>query len=178
MESNLTVREMTTEDIQHVVNYWDTASEEYMKGMGADINLLPPPAEFTKALHSQLATIKKERKGYVIIWLLDGQAVGHSHINKIKFGEEAFMHLHLWPAQKRKKGLGSTFVKHSIPFYFENFELENLYCEPYALNPAPHAVLKKLGFEFVKEYITKPGYINFEQPVKRWRLSKEAFGNL
>ena len=30
-------------------------------------------------------------------------------------------------------------------------------------------------FEFVKEYITIPGSITFEQSVKRWEMSRELF---
>lgn len=39
-------------------------------------------------------------------------------------------------------------------------------------NPAPNKTLKKAGFELVKEYVTTPGPINFEQPVKLWCLSE------
>ena len=43
--------------------------------------------------------------------------------------------------------------------------LENLYCEPYALNLAPNGTLLKLGFKLVKQYETTPGSINFYQKV-------------
>jgi hypothetical protein len=46
------------------------------------------------------------------------------------------------------------------------------------LNPAPHKALEKLGFEFEKEYITVPGSINFEQPVKRWGLSYDTYNKI
>ena len=38
--------------------------------------------------------------------------------------------------------------------------------------------MEKLGFEFIKEYITVPGFINFEQPVKRWELTLQKFRQL
>ena len=63
----------------------------------------------------------------------------------------------------------------TIPCYFKNLQLKKLICEPYALNPAPHKTLEKLGFQFEKEYVTVPGSINFEQPVKRWVLSFESY---
>jgi hypothetical protein len=56
--------------------------------------------------------------------------------------------------------------------------LKKLFCEPYALNPAPNKTLEKIGFEFVKEYITTPGWINFEQPVKLWMMDFEKFKTL
>jgi hypothetical protein len=32
-----------------------------------------------------------------------------------------------------------------------------------------------VGFEFIKEYITIPGFLNFEQPVRLWQLTLERF---
>jgi RimJ/RimL family protein N-acetyltransferase len=106
----------------------------------------------------------EEKKSYCIIWLVDDTPVGHSNINKIVFGEEAFMHLHIWDNTIRKKGFGTEMVKRTLPYFFNNYKLRNLYCEPYALNAAPNKTLEKVGFEFVKQYTTTPGWINFEQP--------------
>ncbi len=44
--------------------------------------------------------------------------------------------------------------------------------------PAPNKTLEKLDFQLVKEYIGIPGWLNFEQPVKVWALSREQYQNL
>jgi len=85
------------------------------------------------------------------------------------------MHLHLWNKDVRKKGYGTRFVKLSLPYFFGNYQLKKLFCEPYALNPAPNKTLEKAGFEFIKEYTTIPGFINFEQPVCLWEMRFEKF---
>ena len=77
----------------------------------------------------------------------------------------------------RKKGMGAQLLEMTIKLFFENLKLKKLCCEPYALNPAPNKTLEKVGFSFVKEYITVPGSINFEQPVKRWEMTREAYLN-
>ena len=64
------------------------------------------------------------------------------------------MHLHLWKSSVRQKEADAALVKLTLPFFFENLRLKDLFCEPYALNPAPNKTLAKTGFEFVKEYIT------------------------
>lgn len=79
---------------------------------------------------------------------------------------------------KQKKGLGEQFIRLCLPVYFRNFNLQTLYCEPYALNPAPHKVIERTGFVFEKEYITVPGSINFEQPVKRWVMTRQHLEEL
>ncbi len=123
----------------------------------------------------QLSQSYENKKSYCIIWQVDGKPIGHSNINKIVFGKEAYMHLHIWRPEERKKGLGTSFIKLTLPWFFEKSKLKKLYCEPYALNSAPNKTLQNAGFEFVKEYITTPGWINFEQPVKLWVMSYERF---
>jgi len=170
---NLSVRELQENDIEHIIQYWLEADESYMKGMGVDTSKIPGREQWKEMLQQQLGQGYEEKQSYCIIWLADGKPVGHSNINKIKFGEEAYMHLHLWKPGARQKGWGTAFVKMTIPYFFRNYRLKKLYCEPYALNMAPHKTMKKLGFEFINEYITTPGWINFEQPVKLWMMSDE-----
>jgi RimJ/RimL family protein N-acetyltransferase len=88
------------------------------------------------------------------------------------------MHLHMWRKDVRKNGHGLELMRMSIPYYFNEFKLKTLYCEPYALNEAPNKTLPKLGFDFVKRYDTIPGWISFHQPVNRWKLDEDKFRKL
>lgn len=171
----LSVREIEEQDIDAITQYWLSADREFLMGMGADISKLPSKEEWKKMLTDQLSQSLEEKKSYCIIWQVDNKQVGHSNVNKIIFGDEAYMHLHIWSNDVRKKGLGTTFVKMTLPYFFKNLQLKKLYCEPYALNPAPNNTLQKTGFVFVKEYITTPGWINFEQPVKLWQMTLDRF---
>jgi RimJ/RimL family protein N-acetyltransferase len=146
--------------------------------MGVDLNKMPGRDEWKQMLTEQLSQSYEEKKSYCIIWQVDNKPVGHSNINKIIFGEEAYMHLHIWYPDIRKKSFGTTFIKMTLPWFFEKYKLKKLYCEPYALNPAPNKILEKVGFEFVKEYVTTPGWLNFEQPVKLWVMSYSRFKKL
>lgn len=175
MDKNSAVREITEEDIPLLSGYWQHATPEFLLGMGADPALKPDSDKFREMLQCQLMLPYAEKQSYCIIWLMDNEPVGHCNVNKIIFGQEAYMHLHLWKASKRQSGLGTAFVKLSLPYFFRNLQLKTVYCEPYALNPAPNATLKKLGFDFVKEYITVPGSFSFEQPTRRWELSFKTF---
>jgi len=174
----LSVREIQQQDIDPIIQYWLDSKPAFLEAMGVDLGKIPGRNEWRKMLTEQLSQSIEEKKSYCIIWEVDRKSVGHSNINKIIFGEEAYMHLHIWNADARKKGFGSAFVKLTLPWFFEKFRLKNLYCEPYALNPAPNKTLEKAGFEFVKEYITTPGSLNFEQPVNRWVLSLDQFNKL
>jgi len=169
----LSVREMTQSDIPLITEYWMSASDEFLSGMGVDLSKMPSREQWQEMLQQQIGQPYTEKQSYCMIWLLDGEPVGHTNINKIKYGEEAYMHLHLWKPALRKSGYGIRFVKLAIPYFFKNMQLKKLYCEPYALNPAPNKAMEKLGFRFVDTYVTTPGWLNFEQQVKLWELNAE-----
>lgn len=178
MSKNLiSVREIQTSDIELIIQYWLKADPAYLTGMGVGLSKMPSKKEWKTMLSEQLTHAYTEKKSYCTIWQYDHIAIGHCNLNKIKFGEDAFMHLHMWNSEFRKKGIGTELVKMSLPYFFENLELKKIYCEPYALNPAPNKTLEKAGFTFIKEYITIPGFLNFEQPVKCWELTYDQYKN-
>ena len=171
----LSVRDMKREEIDLMVDYFLDADAEFLMSMGAVKKKLPNRADWIKKLNEGFEKSNTEKEFYFIIWLKDDQPIGHSNNNNIGFGKSATMHLHLWKSDSRKRGLGFKFLKQTLPFYFENFELEKLICEPFSENSAPNRTLKKIGFEFIKAYETIPGSINFSQIVNRYEMTKEQF---
>ena len=169
----LSVREITSNDVELLLDYWYSRSEYQLKIMGADIKRMQPRSIFKANLESQLIQNYKEKQNFACIWLDNNIPIGHNNLNNIYFGNHAVMHFHIWNSKKRNSGLGHRLLQLSIPIFFKLFELDKIICEPYALNPAPNKTMKKLGFKFDKKYNTIPGTINFEQEVNRWILKKE-----
>ncbi len=174
----LSVRELTESDIPLISDYWTFYEAPFMEGMGVDVSKLPTREALGIMLRDQIKQSYKEKKAYSLIWVVDGEAVGHNNVNRIVYGESAYMHLHMWKAGLRKQGIGTELVKLALPFFFKNLELQKIYCEPYALNPAPNKTLEKLGFTFVKKHTYVPGPICFEQEVNLWELSYDQFEKL
>ena len=175
MNNNLSVREMQETDINLIADYWLQSEKLFLQGMGVDIEKLPSRQQLHDTLLLQLKTPLDKRRSFCIIWEIAGKAVGHCNTNPTYFGKDAFMHLHLWNAPERQKGMGATLIKMTLPVFFEKLKLKRLYSEPYALNEAPNRTLQKLGFTLIREYTTTPGSLNFEQPVKRWELTREKY---
>lgn len=172
---NRNVRPLSNSDIKLVINYFHNSSESFLSGMGVDPNKLPAKDDWHTLLKNDHLKPLSDRSFHYLIWELDQQPIGHSNINKISFGQEAYMHLHLWHPNLRTRGNGLYFIQQCIAIYFELFALKDLYCEPYAENAAPNRTLKKAGFEFIKTYHTVPGWINLPQQVNRWHLSREQW---
>lgn len=167
----LSVRELQENDISSIADYWLESPDDFLRNMGVDLEKLPPREGFENMLQKQIALPYYEKNSLCLIWEADGKAVGHCNTNPTVFGDEAYMHLHMWQSTQREKGLGTELLRKSVPYFFDKLELKTLYSQPYALNDAPNRVLEKLGFELVKEYTTVPGSINFEQPVKLWKMT-------
>jgi RimJ/RimL family protein N-acetyltransferase len=138
----LSIREIKEQDFSSIVNYFLDADKEFLLGMGVDSSKLPKRKEWLNLLLAEHTKPVERKKFFYVIWLLNSEPVGHSNINKISFGEEAYMHLHLWHADRRKNGMGFELTKKSIPYYFDHFQLKRLYCEPSAFNPAPNNTLR------------------------------------
>jgi len=171
----LSVREIKPDDIALIAHYWLSATPEFLMGMGVDLAKMPARDTWLTMLSEPLSLPYPEKKSYCLIWEAEGRAVGHSNVNKIVYGQEAYMHLHLWETGLRQRGAGAELVKMGLPYFFNNLRLQTLYCEPYALNPAPNRTLAKAGFQLRDTYTTTPGFLNFEQEVCRWELTREAW---
>ncbi len=160
------------EEYELMVDYFHKADDSFLRGMGVDRFKLPERDKWLGALLVDHDKPDSERNRFYLVWIFRGRRIGHSSINKIIPGTEAFIHLHLWDSQLRRAGLGTEFVRRSAKFYFERFNLQKLVCEPSAENPAPNRVLEKLGFAFVRRYRTIPGFIAYEQYVNRYELRR------
>jgi RimJ/RimL family protein N-acetyltransferase len=171
----IAVREMDREEIGMMIRYFLDATPQFLRAMGVDRDLLPAYDAWMTLIEEDFDKPIEERQFFYVIWMYEEKPIGHSNINKIVFGKEAYMHLHLWKPDKRQQGIGSSLVRLSLPHYFQNFHLKELYCEPYSLNVAPNKTLERTGFQFVEEYETVPGLIQFKQPVKRWKMTRDGF---
>jgi RimJ/RimL family protein N-acetyltransferase len=166
-------REMELAETESMIDYFLNADADFLIGMGADKEKMPSATEWFDLLAEDFARPIEHKQFYYLVWQANGISIGHCNINKIKFGRSAFMHLHIWESENRKSGCASNLLSPSIRHFFERFELQELFCEPFSDNPAPNNALPKAGFRFLKTYETTPGWINFHQPVNRWVIDRE-----
>lgn len=167
----LSVREIKESDIPLIIDYWFNADPAFLTGMGVDLTKIPAKEKWPPMLTEQITLPYEQKRSYATIWELNGKPIGHCNVNEIIFGEQAYMHLHIWNAAERKMGLGVQLIKLSLPFFFKNLQLKKICCDPYALNPSPNKTLARAGFTFIKEYVGFPGAFSFEQPVNHWEIT-------
>ena len=171
--SKLSIREIGAGEAELIVGYFHSAPSEHLELMGVERAKLPQPGAWIDRITTEMDKSPASRQLHYLCWLYDGEPVGHSHINDIEYGSEAYMHLHIWPEPLRRRGMGAAFVRLSVPHYFSKFELQRLYCQPNANNDAPNRTLAQVGFRFLDNVDTTPSPINFPQTVSRWMLTRE-----
>lgn len=170
---NPIVRPMQPHEIDLMLDYFLGLDEAMLRGMGVEPSKLPQRDEWKQLLTDDFNKRIDQREFFYTTWELDGQPVGHSNVNQLKYGDSAVAHLHVWNPELRRANLGTTCFRKSVELFFDFLRLESLVCEPNAQNAGPNRTLAKTNFEFVETVETIPGWINFHQPVSRWRITRD-----
>ena len=166
----LVIREMALDEVGLVIEYFHGSTPEHLETMGVDPTRLPTRQDWRARCLAEYGKSVQDRSTLLVIWELDGVAVGFSAADKIVYGEQAHMHLHVVDPQRRRSGLGSACVRETVELYFNVLALKRLFCEPNAFNVAPNRTLQGVGFRYVKTYETVPGALNHHQAVTLWVL--------
>jgi RimJ/RimL family protein N-acetyltransferase len=168
----LVVREMQLAEVELRIDYFHDSSDEHLMKLGVDRASLPTREAWRSTYAADYALPIEDRKAVALMWELDGRAVGFSSADRILFGEEAFMHLHIISPGLRHQGFGAEFVKGSARCYFRMLRLKRLYCEPNAFNTAPNRTLQRAGFRYLFSHEAQPSPINFHQTTTRWMMDR------
>ena len=168
----LTVREMMDSEVDLIIDYFQRSTPEHLEILGVDPSRLPPVDGWRDRLRRECTLPADQRATVLVIWLSDGHPVGFSTSDKIRYGEQANMHLHVTEPERRHQGIGVECVRRSVDLYFERLKLKRLFCEPNAFNVAPNRTLQKAGFKYLKTHRTVPGPLNYHQAVTRWVIER------
>jgi RimJ/RimL family protein N-acetyltransferase len=168
----LTVREMMSSEVNIIIQYFQDSTPEHLETLGVDPSRLPPAQSWRERLQRECTLPIEQRAMMLVIWLSDDQPVGFSTSDKIRYGEQAHMHLHVTEPERRHQGTGVECVRRSADIYFERLKLKRLFCEPNAFNVPPNRTLQKAGFKYLKTHMTVPGPLNFRQAVTRWVMER------
>ena len=169
----LVIREMALDEVGLIIDYFHGAPPEHLEALGVDPTRLPTRQTWRERYVEEYGKPIQDRSTLLVIWQLDGVGIGFSTSDKIVYGEEAHMHLHVLEPQRRRAGIGSACVRETVGLYFNALRLKRLFCEPNAFNVAPNRTLQSVGFRYVKTHKTVPGPLNYHQAVTRWVLESD-----
>ena len=166
------VVEMKLEEVDLIIDYFHHATREHLDTMGVDPTRLPDPAKWRERYAYEYSQPIERRKTFLVVWKSGDTPVGFSTSDRIVYGQEAYMHLHILDPEQRRRGMGTECVKQTVKLYFEALQLQRLFCQPNAFNVAPNRTLQSAGFKYLQTYMTVPGPLNYRQAVTRWVFEK------
>lgn len=138
LDRNCKVAPTKPNEFADVINYFLNSSPEELKKRGTDANKLPTYAVWHKYMIAEYEKPIEQKEFFCLSWYYHNQLIGHSCIDNIEFGVQAFTHLHIWKPIFRHKKLGYSFFELSLQYYFEYFRLMRIYCQPNAKNNEPN----------------------------------------
>jgi RimJ/RimL family protein N-acetyltransferase len=165
---------MKLSEIELIIDYFHQSTPEHLENLGVDPTRLPEPHRWRERYEFEYGQPIETRKTILIVWESDGEPFGFSTADKIVFGKEAYMHLHIIRPEQRANGVGAVCVEETVKIYFDVLKLERLFCEPNAYNTAPNRTLQKAGFKYLKTHKTVPNPLNFHQTVNRWVIERNT----
>ena len=169
MVAMLSVRPMEERDVPRLVAYWSDATPVQLAAMGADAGRVPPPDELAASLRR---TLEPGSPHAYSIWEVEGQAVGHACLKDIEPGHQGSIHLHLWVSELRGRGHGAILFCRSVVAFYEQFSLQRMICEPSATNPAPNAMLRRIGFPLLSERHGRSSELSVETRLARYAIER------
>lgn len=164
------IRPLVGNELAKVVDYFLYLSPEDDARMGTDRENLPSREQWLQMLIGDTLKPLQERQFYYLGLFLDDVAIGHTGINKIDYGSEAYIHFHIWTPELRRQGLGSFYLREAIQYYFQHFKLKKMICEPNVKNLESNKTVLKNGFVFCRTYRIKPSMLSLEHDVNRYEL--------
>lgn len=170
------VREMHPYEAEIVAQYFRSMASEAMDVLGVDPTPLPEWGCWMERLRAECALPFRHRSVLPALWTLHNEPFGFSTADKIAFGDQANMHMHIVDPSRLGVGLGAECVRQSAWLYFELLRVQRVFCEPPALNIAANRTLQRAGFKYLATYWAAPGALSFRRPVTRWVAERGIFG--
>jgi RimJ/RimL family protein N-acetyltransferase len=142
----LSVRPLAIEDLDGFIDYWTNLSQEEIERMGVATERVPAPIRMRADLEAAIGAGDKGVDSFVLVWCVDGKAIGHSSLKDILPSDFGRIHLHIWRSDLRGKGYGPRLFCLAALDFYKRFNLKRMICEPKADNPMPNRMLQKIGF--------------------------------
>src|SRR5262245_23069355 len=112
------VQEMALHEVGIVIDYFHDATPEHLELLGVDPTRLPSPSAWRERYAREYAKPIEQRATLLVIWKSGDQPVGFSSADKIVFGKQANMHLHVLRPEDRNSGFGTACVAQTAQLYF------------------------------------------------------------
>jgi [ribosomal protein S5]-alanine N-acetyltransferase len=169
----LAVCDVREDHIAYITRYWTSGDASFWEGMGLNPAKIPSAEKMAEDFRLMAQTADRQKRVCSLVWELNGVPVGYTTLKRIEFGVRADVHLHMWASDLRGRGYGVRFMQLALREFFRRFHLPFILCEPLAANPAPNAVMRKLGATFLGVAQMVPSELCHEVEAARYKITPD-----
>lgn len=136
-------------DIDALVSYLCDSSLEFLMGIGFSREDIPEKELYRNNLIQHFE--KHPVDEYMIVGIVEQKTISAVYLDLR--GKEPHAHFHIYDEKLRGKGLGELILKRSLRILMDHHKIDELFLEPNLGNIAMNNLMRKCGFEFVKESV-------------------------
>jgi RimJ/RimL family protein N-acetyltransferase len=171
----VSIRDITTEDIASIADYWFNSPPGFLEQMGVDPEKLPSREDFEMNLIEKCSTnsgLPKSKLNAVAI-MFDGGPIGFHTLNPVVEGDYGIFHAHIWNPEFRGRGICVLSYPKACRLFFARFDLKRILFKTPVQNRGAIRVKEKLGIPCVGEEVVGFGIIRDGTSAKVFELKRE-----
>jgi RimJ/RimL family protein N-acetyltransferase len=149
------LRNLSSEDLRAIADYWLLSPAEHLDFMGVDRQLLGSSEDILRRFANAIPTGNPNQSAIALAITLDERLVGYTLLNC--YSEDVnYSHWHIIDSNLRGKGLSTTLYPHRIKAYFEIAPISRLIHQTRTRNLGVNRMLDKFVAVSETKWIEKP----------------------
>lgn len=136
------LRDLAVEDVDAIVRYWFTSSDEFLDFMGIDRQRLGTMEDTHQRFLRAIRTGDPNQKAFALAITFDCELVGYTLLNRYT-PETNYSHWHIIVPNLRALGISTALYPYRIKTYFDLAPIERLIHQTRTRNTAVNQMLDK-----------------------------------
>ena len=170
----ISVRDLSEEDVPHIINYWFYSPKGFIEAMGVDLAKLPTEDEMAMSLYEKIKTNKNSSNSKLnaVVICFQGEPIGFHTIFPLVESDYGIFHAHIWNPAFRGKGIALCSYPKACQVFFERFGLRKILFKTPIQNIGAIRVKEKLGIPCIGQEAINFGIIKNGTVAKVFELTR------
>ena len=171
MHGELILRRYQESDIFFHADYLFGSPKEFLESIGFDLVKLGNKDDWTTAMRKRLADQNSANSlPHIIVAEFQGRALSMVFLDLRNADKIPRFHFHIFEPSLRGLGLGGLIFKAGSEILSQLHGFNYFFIEPKASNNRMNALMRKLGFKYLKDYLLPAGPVTQEMQVSQYEI--------
>jgi RimJ/RimL family protein N-acetyltransferase len=142
-------------DIDSIIDYWCSSTNEYLVDMGVDLARLGKPAQMRVRYLRALRSGNPAQSSILFSIKLNGKFEGFTLLNQYD-PQTNYSHWHIVNPGKRRSGISTALYPHRVKMYFDTTNMDRLIHQTRPRNVGVNRMLEKFVSVAETSFVEKP----------------------